>query len=116
MKEFAAERIPVSSILGTKGDEHLLMFYFILAFNDAVYYIEEKQLIVIFKQENHVLHIFDVISKTRVGLERFLADIVSVETETKNFYFTPDFDVEDIYTELITERNDQLFVRPLIKI
>ena len=91
------------------------MFYFILAFNNAVYYIEEEEMIVIFKQENHVLHIFDVISKKRVELERFLAGIVSADMETINFYFTPDYNGKDIYTELITERNDLLFVRPLLK-
>lgn len=115
MKEFAAERIPVSSILGLKGNEHLLMFYFTLAFNDAVYYIEEEEMIVIFKQENHVLHIFDVISKKRVELERVLAGIVSADMETINLYFTPDYVVNDIHTELITESNDLLFVRPLLK-
>lgn len=115
MKEFAAERVPVSSILGVKGDEHLVLFYFILAFNDAVYYIEEENLIVILKEEDQVLHLFDVISKTTVDLKRVLAGIVSAKMETINLYFTPDLESKDIHTELITERNDLLFVRPLLK-
>lgn len=115
MKEFATKRVPVSSILGVKGDEHLVLFYLILAFNDAVYYIEEENLIVILKQEDHVLHLFDVISKTTVELEKVLAGIVSAEIETIKFYFTPELNGMDIRKELITERNDLLFVRPLLK-
>lgn len=114
IKEFADERVPVSSILGVKGDEHLVLFYFILAFKDAIYYIEEEELIVILKEEDQVLHLFDVISKTTVDLERVLAGLVSAEMETIKFYSTPDLDGIDIHTELITEQTDQLFVRPSI--
>ncbi|WP_235318338.1 hypothetical protein [Planococcus sp. CAU13] len=114
MREFAAESMPVSSILGLKNNEHLLMFYFILAFNDAVYYIEEE-MIVIFKQKNHVLHIFDVISKKRIEVERILTGIVSANIEIIKFYFTPDYVGKNIHTELITESDNLLFVRPLLK-
>jgi GNAT superfamily N-acetyltransferase len=115
MKEFAVERIPVSSILGVKNNEHLLMFYFILAFNEAVYYIEEEETIVIFKQEDNLLHIYDVISKKRVEIDTILNGIVSAEIKKINFYFTPDYDCKNIHTEFITESDDQLFVRPLLK-
>lgn len=115
MKEFAAERIPVSSILGVKNNEHLLMFYFILAFNDAIYYIEEDDVIVICKQEDNQLHIFDIISKKRVEIDTILNRIVSADTKIINFYFTPNDDCKNIHTEFITESDDTLFVRPLLK-
>lgn len=115
MKEFAAKRVPVSSILGVKVDEHLVLFYFILALSDAVYYIEEEKLIVILKEEDQVLHLFDIISKRSIELESVLAGIVSAEMKTIKFYFTPDLEGKDIHIELITERNDLLFVRPLLK-
>lgn len=114
MKEFAAERITSSSILGVKDNEHLLMFYFILAFADAVYYIEEEDVIIIFKEENHVLHIVDVITKKRVEIDKILTGIVSTDTEIIKFYFTPDLDGKNIHTELITESDDLLFVCPLL--
>lgn len=58
---------------------------------------------------------FDVISKTRIELESVLAGIVTAEMETTKFYFTPDLDGKESHIELITERNDLLFVRPLLK-
>ena len=115
IERFAVERIPVSSILGVKNNEHLLFFYLILAFNDAIYYIEEIDVIVIFKKEDAHLHIFDIISKKRVEIETILSRIVSAETEIINFYFTPDYASKNIHTEFITESDDTLFVRPLLK-
>lgn len=115
MEEFSVERIPVSSIFGVKNNESLLMFYFILAFNDAIYYIEEDDVIVMYKQEDHHLHIFDIISKKRVELDSILNHIVSADTEIIHFHFTPDYDNKNIRTEFITESDDTLFVRPLLE-
>ncbi|UNK16398.1 GNAT family N-acetyltransferase [Paenibacillus sp. N3/727] len=115
MEEFSVERIPVSSIFGVKNNESLLMFYFILAFNDAIYYIEEDDVIVMFEQEDHHLHIFDIISKKRVELDSILNHIVSADTEIIHFHFTPDYDIKNIHTEFITESDDTLFVRPLLE-
>lgn len=113
MEEFAANRIPVSSIMGVKNNEHLLMFYFILAFNEAIYYIEEVDAIVIFEQEDKHLHIFDIISKQTFNYDTILNSIVSDNTEIVHFYFTPDYDHENLQKEFITESDDTLFVRPL---
>ncbi|NKQ18368.1 GNAT family N-acetyltransferase [Brevibacillus laterosporus] len=115
IEKFARERLPVSSILGVKNNEHLLMFYSIVAFNDAIYYIEEEDVIVICKQENAQLHIFDIISNKRVEIDSILNRMISAETKTIRFYFTPDFKRNNIHTELITESDDTLFVRPLLK-
>ncbi|MBH5316391.1 GNAT family N-acetyltransferase [Paenibacillus sp. GSMTC-2017] len=113
MEQFAAERIPVSLVMSVKNNEHLLMFYFILAFNDSIYYIEDLDAIVIFKQEDKHLHIFDIISKEKVDYDMILNCIVSADTAIIHFYFTPDYDNEYIQIEFITESDDTLFVRPL---
>jgi GNAT superfamily N-acetyltransferase len=114
MKRFAVERIPVSSKLGVKNNEHLLMFYFILIFNDATYYIEEDESIIIYEHDDNKLHIFDIISKKRVDLDKIINQIVSPDTEVINFHFTPDSNSKNIHTEFITGSNDTLFVRPLL--
>lgn len=115
LKSFAAERVPVSSILGVKNNEHLLMFYFILAFNDAIYYIEEEDVIMLYKQEGTHLHIFDIVSKKSVDIDTLLNCIVSSDTETVHFYFTPDYDEHKMQTEFMKNGADTLFVRPLLK-
>ncbi|MGG0658307.1 GNAT family N-acetyltransferase [Rummeliibacillus pycnus] len=117
LKNFAAERTPISSILGVKNNDHLLMFYFILAFNDAIYYIEEEDVIVLFKQEGTHLHLFDIVSKIRVDIDTILNCIVSNGgIETVHFYFTPDYEDKNMQTDFITDSVDVLFVRPLLKV
>lgn len=113
MEQFAAQRIPVSSLMGVKNNEHLLMFYFILVFNEAIYYIEEVDTIVIFEQEGNNLHIFDIISKQPIDWNIIVNSMVSDRTEIIHFHFTPDYDNDKIHKEFITESDDTLFVRPL---
>jgi GNAT superfamily N-acetyltransferase len=115
MERLASERLPISSILGVKDDQHLLMFYFLLAFSNAIYYLEEEDVIVIFNQEGSDFHLFDIVSKNKIDIDRILNQILLKETETIHFYFTPDFNLNHIQTELIIDSDDSLFVNPLIK-
>ncbi|MGO4697523.1 GNAT family N-acetyltransferase [Paenibacillus sp. 2TAB26] len=112
MEQFAKERISVSPIMGVKNNEHLLLFYFILAFNDAIYYVEEVDAIVIFKHEDKQLHLYDIISVQKVDYDVILNSLVTADTEIIHFYFTPDYDNENIHVELLAESEDTLFVRP----
>lgn len=115
MKEFAAERVPISSKLSVKNNESLLMFYFIVAFHDAIYYIEEEDVIVMFEQEDEQLHVFDIVSKKAIDLEIVVNHLISDTTEMIHFYFVPDTDLENIQSAFIVETDDTLFVRPLLK-
>ncbi|MDC0765056.1 GNAT family N-acetyltransferase [Brevibacillus sp. AG] len=115
MKEFAAKRIPVSSRLGVKDSEHLLMFYFLLAFRDAIYYVEEEDVIVLFEREDDQLHVFDLVSKKPVDIEAVISHLVSAETTIIHFHFMPDSENEKIQSALMTTTDDVLFVRPSFK-
>lgn len=112
MKEFAAHRVPVSSVLSAKNAEHLLMFYFILAFPDEIYYSEEDDIIVLMKEDEQQLHLYDLISKKEVEIMTILRRLISPDTASIHFYFTPDFDCPGIQATKITDSDDQLFVRP----
>ncbi|WP_339315374.1 GNAT family N-acetyltransferase [Paenibacillus sp. FSL R10-2734] len=115
LKKFAEEKIPVSSILSVINNEHQLLFYFILTFHDSFYYIEEADVVVIFKHEDHQLHIFDIISTTGIDIDAILNSIITPETETIHFYFTPDYSIDHLEAELISQSEDTLFVRPFLK-
>lgn len=112
MKEFAAERKPVSSKLGVKGNDHLLMFYFILVFPDAAYYDQAADAIVLFEREGNELHVFDIVSKKPIDLEKVINRLISDDTANVRFYFMPDSGTLNIESAFITETNDTLFVRP----
>lgn len=115
LQNFATERVPVSSILGVKDNEHLLLFYFILAFDEAIYYSEEEKVIILFEHEEDQLHIFDIISKKEITLDKVINLVATANTKTVHFHFTPDDDNKDIKKTFITESDDVLFVRPLLK-
>ncbi|WP_375102789.1 GNAT family N-acetyltransferase [Paenibacillus sp. RS8] len=115
LKQFAEERIPVSSILSVIENEHQLLFYFILPFHDSFYYIEEADVVVIFRHEDQQLHIFDILSTTSIDINAILHSIVSPETEVIHFYFTPDYAIDHLETELVPQSEDTLFMRPLLK-
>ncbi|MNO42317.1 Acetyltransferase (GNAT) family protein [compost metagenome] len=115
LTKFAEERTPVSSVLSVINNEHQLLFYFILPFHDSFYYIEEADVVVIFKQEDHQLHIFDIISTTSMDIEAILNSIIAPDTEVIRFYFTPDYAIDHMEVELIPQSEDTLFVRPLLK-
>lgn len=117
IERFATESKPISSVFNVTNHENLLMFYFSLVFNDSIYYIEEEDVIVIFKQEDQHLHIFDIISTTEVDIDTILNSLITADTEIIHFYFTPDYSMDNIniHSELNTKSDDTLFVRPLLK-
>lgn len=114
IKKFAEERVPVSSILSVMNNEHQLLFYFILPFHDFFYYIEDADVVVIFRHEEHLLHIFDIISTKSIDINAILNSIISPETEAIQFYFTPDYALDHMEAELIPQSEDTLFVRPFL--
>lgn len=116
IKEFAAKRMPVSSRLGAKDFEGLLMVYILFVFRDAIYYIEEEDAIVILEQEDNQLHIFDIVSKKPIDVEVVVHHVIADSTQIVHFYFMPDSDNENIQCKLITETDDTLFVRPSLKV
>lgn len=115
IERIAGNRGPVSSTLGVTSAEGLLLFYFLVVFNDSIYYIEEDDVIVLFKKEDHQLHLFDIISTSRIDLYSIVNSILSPEISVIHFHFTPD-DPKDLIEAVFTTQNDDtLFVRPFIK-
>ncbi|MFJ5714893.1 GNAT family N-acetyltransferase [Neobacillus sp. NPDC093127] len=86
----AAERISGSKYFGTKGSEELLMFYCLMVFNQDLYFLEEEKCLVIFQRENTVLHLYDLISKEKVGLNTILHKIADESITKIVFHYHPD--------------------------
>ncbi|WP_180954133.1 GNAT family N-acetyltransferase [Bacillus sp. M6-12] len=91
---FAADRQPVSNILGTMNTQELLMFYCVNVFHQDVYYIKEHDILAIFQHHGEEMHIFDIISHQNFEFENLLKKTVLAETKKIVFHFTPDFKTE----------------------
>lgn len=110
---YAKERILVSSVLSVKDNESLLMFYFLIAYPNSIYFIEEEEVIVLFEKEDEELHLFDIISRSKIDVKEVLSYITSSEIKRINFHFIPD--CQDTESEVIDAKDDVLFIRPMIK-
>ncbi|MFD0051944.1 GNAT family N-acetyltransferase [Actinomycetes bacterium NPDC127524] len=108
--KFALERVPVSNRFGTVNTQELLMFYCIYVFNNNIYYLQDEEAIVIFKQEDKQLDIFDIVSKKKVNINKILSKISNQNTNQIVFHFTQGY--RDVNTQVdIFKGDDVLFVK-----
>lgn len=78
--------------IGTREAEELFMFYAINVFAEDMYYLEQERVIVVYKIDGKILHLYDVISSDQVNLQEIINQL-SVETTSKvEFHFTPGID------------------------
>ncbi|WP_342538277.1 GNAT family N-acetyltransferase [Sporosarcina sp. FSL K6-1540] len=110
LEKFAKNRHVNSTILDVENNDSLLMFYFTLAFREAIFYVENLETIVLMEEEEDTLHIFDIISLNVPNIEAVLASIVKEITKKVVFYFTPDFTIEGMTATIMPNDDDALFV------
>jgi len=113
LKLYAKERIPLSSVLDVKDNESLLMFYFLIAFPNSIYFIEDKNVIVLFEKEDEELHLFDVVSRSEIDVIEVLSYITTSDIKRIIFHFIPD--CQNLESEVIETEDDVLFIRPMIE-
>ncbi|MEQ6353016.1 GNAT family N-acetyltransferase [Lysinibacillus sp. M3] len=113
LKLYAKERMPLSSVLDVKENESLLMFYFLIAFPNSIYFIEDEDVIVLFEKEGEELHLFDVVSRSKIDVIEVLSYITTSDIKRIIFHFIPD--CQNLESEVIETEDDVLFIRPMIK-
>ncbi|CAM3475879.1 GNAT family N-acetyltransferase [Aeromicrobium ponti] len=89
--EFASKRIPVSPSLAAEDTDNILMFYCSNVFNEDIYWLEDERAIVLLKEEQETLHVYDVISQAKIDLKPVLSKFISGRTKEILFHFTPGF-------------------------
>ncbi|WP_258309385.1 GNAT family N-acetyltransferase [Cytobacillus oceanisediminis] len=89
--EFASKRILLSSKLAAEGTENILMFYCSNVFNEDIYLMEDENAIVLLKEEQETLHVYDVISEAKIHIKPVLSKFISGRTKEILFHFTPGF-------------------------
>jgi predicted N-acetyltransferase YhbS len=107
---FAECRIPVSQTLSTANTQELLMFYGLYVFSHDIYYLENTQVIAIYKNEDTELHIYDLIAQDEYDIKQVLSQIATPNTKKIVFHYTPDY--KDLEIErTVYHGDDQLFVK-----
>ena len=90
IKRLTKNRKPVSKILGIENDQHLLLFHCLIVFRNDLYYMENEDIIVIFKQDEEKLLLYDIISRKEIGLRSIIDRIRNNRTRNILFHFIPD--------------------------
>lgn len=87
---FASQRRPVSQRFGTEDSVGIFMFYVLYVYAQDLYYLEDEDLIVMYRHEDDCLHMYDLVSKKEVDLQVIVEKLAGVDTTKVVFYFTPD--------------------------
>lgn len=90
IQKLATERIPVSKTLGVENMEYLTLWYALNVFPNDTFYVVDEETIVITKQDNETLIVYDIISAHSVNFMKLLPKIVRGKTRHVEFKFTPD--------------------------
>lgn len=113
--KLAKNRQAISRVFGVVNNPSLIMFYCLFVYSDYLYYSEEQNTLVIYKHENDLLHLYDIISPTAFDFSSLLVEIAGKDTKTIQYYFTPDLLNMDTSTTSF-EATDVLFCLPSSKI
>lgn len=106
-----SERVPLSQISGVTNDQHLLLFYCLYVYSDCIYYLEDEDILAIFKENENELLIYDVISKNEISIPEVLNKISSGKTKKVIFHFTPDFSDMNITDKPLEDPDSTLFIK-----
>lgn len=96
--EYKRTSLPLSTKLSAIGDEHILVFYYVHGFDRFIYKLSDDVL-VLFEMEEKELHLYDVLSRTKVDLKEIIEKILPLDAEKVIFHFIPDGDLEGLKAE-----------------
>lgn len=89
--------LPLSSRLGVRNDEHVLLFYASLGY-DAFVHTVEPDVTVLFEVVGDTLHLYDILSPRPVPLEALIPRIAHAGLTRVRVHFTPDGAVPGLHT------------------
>lgn len=110
-KVYNDRRIPTKRI-DVANAEHLLAFYCLNVFTQDTYYIEELNAILIYKEDEDKLHLFDVFSSQEITYNQIFNSLVKAgESKEIVLYFTPEPKELELTVELADKSDDVLFIK-----
>lgn len=90
ISSFVKNRLPVGSgYFSTDQADSILMFYCLNVFYNDLYFLEDQDIIVIFKRSNERIEVFDIISQREFDMEYVLKAIAIQGMNRFVFHFTP---------------------------
>jgi ribosomal protein S18 acetylase RimI-like enzyme len=100
----ASEREPVSNILGV-FNEKLFMFWCLYALRDHIYYIPDLEVLVLYKRNNGLLTLFDIVAKKVPSFKEIYPYIRDPLDGNVEFLFMADKLQPGKYEEVMVKEN-----------
>lgn len=111
IERLVSNRQSVSQELGVYNDIWPLLVYCIYEYKEDLYYLVEKDIIVIMKREEEKLHIYDVISLKPIDLDNIIKKIITSSDTIIEFHFIPELNKYNISKSFREGMDDTLFVK-----
>lgn len=111
VKRLQEDRFPVSQKLGIINDKCLLDLYCNCEYIEDLYYITEDDVIVIFRREDDIVKIYDILSKGKFNLDKIISKVIRKNDKKIQFGFIPESSNYKIEFELEDKSDCALFVK-----
>lgn len=110
MCDYARHRTFHGCNFACKDDCHLLMFYCHEWMADCLYYLQEMKIILVMAIKEDVLHLYDVLSKSEIDLDRVLNLLKARQGQEVVFHFKPNIS-KNLRVSLLNEKNHTLMIK-----
>lgn len=111
LKKLQEDRFPVSQRLGIIKDKNLLDLYCNCEYGEDLYYITEEDVIVIFRREEDIVKIYDILSKDKFNLDNIISKVIIKNDKKIQFSFIPESSNYKIEFELEDKSDSALFIK-----
>ncbi len=112
IKRLAKNKAYISKDFGIKNEQSLLLFYMLYVYTDEVYYIEDKEAIVIYEIEEDVLNLVDVLCEEALPVDMLLPYMATEDIKKVSFEFTPNIETSQMdIEELHRDDSTTMFIK-----
>lgn len=110
LKKIVKNRVPLSQKLCAIKDKWPLYTHCNYEFNEDLYYLKDRNIIVIFRRSNNIITLYDILSEKNFELDEIVKEIIQKDDEKIVFEFIPESKKYEIDFKLNDENVDTLFV------
>lgn len=110
--KLSESRIPVSSKYGVINAGAIFTWYCLNIFHEDIYYLKDLNVIVIYQQEDHILHLYDIVSSKEVGLNELIKLLPINGVNKVMMHYHPGDHASNIDKSYV-HAEDTLFIYPI---
>ncbi|WP_160687906.1 GNAT family N-acetyltransferase [Clostridium sp. C2-6-12] len=110
VEKISKNRVPLSQKLCAIKDKWPLYIHCNYEFKEDLYYLKDKNVIVIFRRKNNIITLYDILSENNFDLDEIIEKIIQEDDEKIIFEFMPESNKYSIDFKLNKDTVDTLFV------